>query len=146
MVARHRHRRLARAAAALTAVLSTVTAGAVLATREDRHSSARSPNPTVNAPASGVSASLELRQQEWGTAVTMRVTGVPKGTRCRLIAIDRGGHREPVASWQVASDGAAMFRASTALPFDQLDHFKIQTPVGRRLLTIPVRKTWAPAT
>ncbi|GAA4180339.1 zf-HC2 domain-containing protein [Streptosporangium oxazolinicum] len=79
---------------------------------------------------------------EGTTTVKVVLTGVAKGTRCRLEVIGEGGLRETAGNWVVnraAYDKSGSFTATTTIPPERITAFKITTAGGRVLLTIPTR-------
>ncbi|WP_329089607.1 MULTISPECIES: anti-sigma factor family protein [unclassified Streptosporangium] len=79
---------------------------------------------------------------EGTTTVKVVLTGVAKGTRCRLEVIGEGGLRETAGNWVVnraAYDRSGSFTATTTIPPERITAFKITTAGGRVLLTIPTR-------
>jgi anti-sigma factor RsiW len=85
-----------------------------------------------------VNAVIGMRGEEWGTAVTVRLSGAPQGTRCRLYAVAKDGRRDVAASWWVAYAGSEDFFGSTMISRADLAKFEVLTMDGRRLLTVPV--------
>jgi hypothetical protein len=82
----------------------------------------------------GVGASFGLRSAPWGTAVRVRLRGVPPKTRCKLIAYSRGGRREVAGTWRATYDGTADVQAATAIPRNRLAAFEVVTAGGHRLV------------
>jgi Putative zinc-finger len=82
----------------------------------------------------GVRASFGLRPAPWGTAVRVRLRGVPPKTRCKLIAYSRGGGREVAGTWRATYDGTADVEGSTAIPRSGLAAFEVVTAGGERLV------------
>ncbi|MEV4525606.1 zf-HC2 domain-containing protein [Streptosporangium sp. NPDC049304] len=79
---------------------------------------------------------------EGATTVKVVLTGVAKGTRCRLEVIGEGGLRETAGNWVVnraAYDRSGSFTATTTIPPERITAFEITTAGGRVLLTIPTR-------
>ena len=76
------------------------------------------------------------------TTVRVALTGVAKGTRCRLDVIGEGGLRETAGNWTVnraAYDESGAFSGTTTIPPERITSFEITTAGGRVLLTVPVR-------
>ncbi|MEU8206998.1 zf-HC2 domain-containing protein [Streptosporangium sp. NPDC049046] len=79
---------------------------------------------------------------EGATTIKVVLTGVAKGTRCRLEVIGEGGLRETAGNWVVnraAYDRSGSFSATTTIPPERITAFEITTADGRVLLTIPTR-------
>ncbi|AWS40368.1 hypothetical protein DKM19_02485 [Streptosporangium sp. 'caverna'] len=74
-----------------------------------------------------------------GTTVKVVLSGVAKGTRCRLDVIGSGGNRERAGNWivdRVAYDESDGFATTTMRPQD-ISRFEIATTAGRVLLSVP---------
>ena len=98
------------------------------------------PTPVVvhaTDPVTGVHAQVTLTSSHGGTDLALRLTGVPAGEECRLVAT-AGDQRDVTASWDATYDGEATFTGSTHFAVDQIDMLVIETPAGRTLLTMPV--------
>lgn len=75
------------------------------------------------------------------TTVKVVLTGVAKGTRCRLDVIGYGGVRETAGNWTVnraAYDESGAFTGTTTIPPEHITSFEIATAEGRVLLTVAV--------
>ena len=129
---RARRRRLGAAVAAVA--LATVTAGAVVIATSDSGSGTEAASISASNGSTGVSASFGLRPAAWGTAIHVRLRGVPPNTRCKLIAVARDGRREVAATWRATYDGTADVEGATAIPRTQLASFEVATPAGRALV------------
>ncbi|WP_396449954.1 anti-sigma factor family protein [Actinomadura sp.] len=89
-------------------------------------------------PKSNVKGYVVLRKKEWGTEVELHLSGVPKGSRCRLLVVARDGRRDALGSWYVPYDkGYGEYVGSTMFPRGQLFSFEVVGLDGRPLLTIP---------
>lgn len=88
-----------------------------------------------------ITAWVGVEPRAWGTALTVRLTGVPPGSRCHLWAIAKDGRRDIAGSWAYGGAGEGEyqeFRGSTMISRGDLSKFEIVTTSGKRLLTIPV--------
>jgi hypothetical protein len=88
-------------------------------------------------PVTGVDATVSYRQATWGTAMQVKVSGIPAGTSCTLWVVNQAGKRFPAGSWKVP-DGAERsdYPASSALPEQDVTSFQIWSN-GQDLLNIP---------
>jgi hypothetical protein len=132
---RARRRRLALAASAVA--VAAITAGTiVLATRDTGSGGTPSQVASVSAsnPRTGVAARFALRPASWGTAIRVRLRGVPPGTRCRLIAFGRNGRREVAGAWRATYDGTADVQTATAIPRSELASVAVIAAGGRTLV------------
>jgi len=132
---RARRRRLgaAVAAAGLAAVAVTAIVLGTGGTQATRPSVNTASIAAVNAH-TGVGASFGLRPAPWGTAVRVRLRGVPPKTRCKLIAYSRGGDREVAGTWRATYEGTADVEGSTAIPRNRLAAFEVVTAGGHRIV------------
>jgi hypothetical protein len=132
---RVRRRRLGAAIGAVG--LAAVTAAAiVLGTGGTNVTKPNTNTASISAanPRTGVAASFGLRPAPWGTAVRVRLRGVPPKTRCKLIAYSRSGEREVAGTWRASYDGTADVQGSTAIPRSRLAAFEVLTAAGHRLV------------
>lgn len=89
-------------------------------------------------PETDVKGYVLLRKKQWGTEVELHLSGVPKGSHCRMLVIARDGRRDALGSWYVPYDeGYGEYRGSTMFPRGQLFSFEIVGLDGKPLLTIP---------
>ncbi len=101
---------------------------------------------TVQDTASGVTATAAVQDKSWGSAITVRLSGVTGPERCRLMAVDKDGTARPIGDWSVPTSGYGTpqhpepltINASTDLTPDRLDRLEIRTSAGRTLVAIPV--------
>jgi len=89
-------------------------------------------------PVTKVEAWVGVEDEEWGTALTIRLRGAPKGARCRLYAVAANGHRDAAGAWQYGSRGYEEFHGSTMIARSDLSQIEIVLTNGRRLVTIPI--------
>ncbi|MGH3329059.1 MAG: hypothetical protein ACRDPT_14925, partial [Streptomycetales bacterium] len=87
--------------------------------------------------ASGVSASVDYRAVPWGTSLTLQLSGIPPGARCRLLAVG-GGEREVAASWHATYHGGVTVPGAVALPVSGIDRFEVVTFGGEQLVAVPL--------
>jgi anti-sigma factor RsiW len=126
-----RQHRLVAAAAALILVAGGIVGGFGLA-----HTSG---SATVTTAANGpVRAQVQLTGTSSGTKITIRLTGVPSGEECRLVAIGKDGSSHNAGSWYASYAGAASVSETAALSPAELAALRVETPAGRPLVTIPL--------
>ena len=139
-VARHRRRTrrrlLVAAAAAVVALLSVGGTAAIL------HSQAPHPR-VVRAEGQAVSgtvvrASVGVLGKPWGTELTLRLHGVPRGEHCRLVAVARDGRTEVAGSWEVSYSGDTNLTGATAIHPKDLRSLRVVTSAGQELVDLPV--------
>lgn len=90
-------------------------------------------------PASGVRMAAQIAAAPPGAHVELRLSGVPSGERCRLVARAKDGRIEVVAHWQATYAGAASLDATSSIAAHDLSELSVVTEDGKRLLRIPVR-------
>jgi hypothetical protein len=74
-----------------------------------------------------------------GTELGVRVTGVPVGTTCSLVVVDRDGRREATDSWVVGREGyqdKPAFKSMTTLPMRDIARFDVVDQTGKVLVRV----------
>ena len=89
-------------------------------------------------PVTKVEAWVGAEDEEWGTALTIRLKGAPTGARCRLYAVAANGHRDAAGAWQYGSLDYEEFHGSTMIALADLSRVEVVLTNGRRLITIPL--------
>jgi hypothetical protein len=84
---------------------------------------------------SGVRAEFSLTDKRWGTAIAVRVTGVPHGAHCVLTSVSRSGARSSAGTWQASYGGTATVTTATDVRVADLQALELTTADGQRLLT-----------
>jgi hypothetical protein len=132
---RARRRRLAAAAGAFA--LAAIAAGAIVIGTDNTGGGSTNRNvasiSATNAR-TGVTASFGVRPAPWGTAVRVRLRGVPPNTRCKLITYSRDGGREVAGTWRATYGGTADVQTATAIPRNRLAAIEVTTVGGKRLV------------
>ncbi|MEV6982491.1 zf-HC2 domain-containing protein [Sphaerisporangium sp. NPDC051017] len=92
----------------------------------------------------GVEARITPVQSGGGTALDISISGVTRGTSCRVIAVALDGAESPAGSWTIdAADyprggtATATFTAHTELSMDRIKRFEFRTETGRVLVSVP---------
>lgn len=81
----------------------------------------------------GPQMTVKYLPQQWGTQMTIQVTGVTAGTDCQFVVVDASGHHWTVGGWRLSyRGGAAWYPASTAVPEKSLRDFQLVS--GGRVL------------
>ena len=83
-------------------------------------------------PATHVSATAALTATTWGTSIRLRIRGVPRNVRCRLIARSRTGGTEVTGVWDAWRQGTISVPASAA--WRPSDIAGLQVMTGTRTL------------
>lgn len=89
-------------------------------------------------PVTKVEAWVGVEKEEWGTALTVRLRGAPKGARCKLYAVAANGHRDTAGAWQYGSRDYEEFHGSTMIARADLSQLEVVLTNGRPLVTIPI--------
>ena len=132
---RARRRRLAAAGGAFA--LAAIAAGAIVIGTDNTGGGGTNRNVasiSATSARTGVTASFGVRPAPWGTAVRVRLRGVPPNTRCKLITYSRDGGREVAGTWRATYDGTADVQTATAIPRGRLAAIEVTTVGGRRLV------------
>ena len=158
VAAARRHRRwvMAGVLAAAVAVVVALTGTLILRTPTDTAGSAAggTASTTSSAPsttsqpaflqpmtqvlAGPMSASLELVDKRWGTAITVVCKydeQIDRSVAYDLTVIDTDGHLNSAGSWSsVPGASAARVETATAVPRDRIASFEVRLPDGRAIL------------
>jgi anti-sigma factor RsiW len=99
------------------------------------------PVASVSAEEAGISLAVDAWDKGWGTALRAKVSGVPAGSRCSLVAVGLDGTREIAASWVVpgsgyGDNGALTVDGAVGLRSGDVDHFAVVTADGSTLVTV----------
>jgi anti-sigma factor RsiW len=151
---RLRRLRLVAAAAVLIMAIPAV-AHALRAAPDGPVTEARKDPVRVTATnaATGVTASAEVEEYDWGTAVAVRLSGLRGPATCRLVAIGTDGIEHPVLSWKVPASGYGVPRTlggtgpaggaealeiagGTAVPSARIGRWEVRAYDGTTLVTL----------
>lgn len=89
-------------------------------------------------PVTRVEAWVGMRDQAWGTALTLRLKGAPTGAHCRMFAVAKNGHRDVAGAWHYGGKNEyEQFQGSTMISRSDLSQIEIVTTEGHHLVTIP---------
>lgn len=129
---------LAAAAAVIFAIASGVAGAHFLIPGGGSQPPAASAPEVVSAsnPVTGVTATISYRKVSWGTAMDVKVSGVPAGTKCTMFAVNEDGTKFAAGSWSVPYTGQADYPASSALQEQDVTAFQIWSN-GQELLNVP---------
>jgi hypothetical protein len=88
-------------------------------------------------PVTHVAATISYRPVSWGTAIDVKVSGIPVGTSCTLWAVKADGTKFPAGGWSVP-DGSELadYPASSSLQEEDVAEFQIWSN-GHDLLNVP---------
>ncbi|MEP6463703.1 MAG: zf-HC2 domain-containing protein [Frankiaceae bacterium] len=132
---RSRRRRVLLSAAALVLLLTGIGAGAKVLTSRDNTSAPATVSLTSTAGPLSVRAGLTARA--WGTSVDLRLSGVPGGYRCRVVAVSRDGGTDTAASYTSTYAGSMLVSGATALQLAEITELRIIDTSGRTLVSMP---------
>lgn len=162
-----RRRRLAVGgllAASIAVLLALV--GTVITESAETNPSVAGSSPTVSTPTSGaepssptsappaidepmtpllpgpMSASVELADKRWGTAITVVCQygeEVDPDIAYDITVIDTNGHQESAGSWRAVAGGNYRISAATALTRDHISALEVRLPDGEPILRSSLR-------
>ncbi|GAA2500351.1 hypothetical protein [Streptomyces gobitricini] len=86
--------------------------------------------------ATGASASVSLRDREWGTEVALRVAGVREPHVCELFVVGTDGRSWPVMTWATDAGDEPFMEGGTALRIGEIERLEVRTVHGERLVSV----------
>ncbi|ORT56118.1 hypothetical protein [Streptomyces sp. CB03238] len=86
--------------------------------------------------ATGTSASVALREREWGTEVALKVAGVPGPHVCELVVVGTDGRAWPVMTWATEEGDEPVMEGGTALRLGEIERLEVRTVEGERLVSV----------
>ncbi|MGC0418795.1 anti-sigma factor family protein [Embleya sp. AB8] len=101
---------------------------------------------TATGANNGATARIALASQAWGTDVALELTNVHGPLKCALVAVDKSGNEQRLATWTVPDSGYGVpgsaaplvVRTGTWTARDQLARFEVRTSDGGTLVGVPV--------
>lgn len=137
--AERRRRVLAAVAAVVVLVGGASAAGALLGRGSSPAPAAKAvATATATDPRTHVAATAWLRPTTWGTAVQLRLSGVPSDAHCKLVAVAKDGHTEQAGSWEATYTGTADVTGAVSVSPADLVRLDVVTFAGDRLVSVPV--------
>lgn len=138
---RHRARRRVRIAVAALATAAAVVAAALIVpavvSPPPKQPAAVAFAPIADEP---ITAAAALVAKSWGTEVNLRCTYLGKqtwgGAAYTLVATDRSGHEEQIATWRVVSNKPVVLVAATSVARADLASLEVRLPTGRPVLRL----------
>ncbi len=97
--------------------------------------------PMAAVVASPVHATVSLRDQPWGTDVTLRchydgTASYPGGYT--LVVVDDAGRAEQIAAWKAVPATTAVLTGTTSVSRHQIRAIQVRTPTGTAILNLTV--------
>jgi anti-sigma factor RsiW len=86
--------------------------------------------------ATGASASVSLREREWGTEVALRVAGVKGPHVCELFVVGTDGRSWPVMTWATDPGDEPFMEGGIAMPIGEIERLEVRTVEGERLVSV----------
>ncbi|MGI5479516.1 anti-sigma factor family protein [Streptomyces lavendofoliae] len=86
--------------------------------------------------ATGASASVALREREWGTEVALRVAGVRGPHVCELVVVGTDGRSWPVMTWATDAGDEPFMEGGTALRIGEIERLEVRAVDGERLVSV----------
>lgn len=96
-------------------------------------------------PASGVTATITVQPEPWGTQIDLELRGVTGPMQCQLVAVSRSGHSQVVASWSVPVTGFGVpgspeslhVRGGVGFTESDIERFDVRRDNGQDLVRVP---------
>jgi hypothetical protein len=87
---------------------------------------------------SGVWAQVVTEDEDWGTAVELKVKDESGPRSCHLVAISRDGTEETVTGWNATghASGDNTMMGSSTFHAGQIDRYEVRTASGEHLVTL----------
>jgi hypothetical protein len=133
-----RKRWLVSVAAAVVLIAGSSVAGVVLS--QSNHPK------VVNAavfhatdPTTHAWAQISVQPKLWGAAIDLKLTGVPAGEHCKLVAVGYDGSSDVAASWEATYKGSLNLTGATSLQLASTAAYDVVTFDGKRLVHIPAQ-------
>jgi hypothetical protein len=123
-------RRRLLAAAAVLVVLGAGAGTAVWALRSDE--------PTRTVVAGDVRMTVTVTAEGDGTALDVRVAGVPPRTNCTLLVVDRDGNPHPAGEWSATYAGEASFTGWSDVDRSDVADVVLLGTDGSELVRLPL--------
>ena len=120
-------------AAAAVVVLAAAGAGAAGWAGSEGH-----PSSSYSATAGRVQFRVALTSAAVGTAIHVRVAGVPYDEHCTLVVVARDGTRHRAGRWVAGYSGSADLTTATDVTMDQVRQLVLLGTDGRQLVTVRV--------
>lgn len=130
---------LAMVAAALCLITAIVLT--VVAAIQPHRPSVAGPVAMTHIVPAPINADVQFQDVAWGTRVQVSCTYFDRdGDRLpasyELVAIDRAGRPQQIATWRVVPGTVAHISATTNLPRADIKSIDVRTPAGRRVLQL----------
>jgi predicted anti-sigma-YlaC factor YlaD len=144
--ARRRRRRWVEAGLSLAAALIIAagvfgglrfSSGAAPSSSDVAVGPAAGPWETSTGHAAGMTATVMYRPMGWGTELAAKVTGIPVGTTCQILAVEPSGKRLLIGSWVTDNnEGHVWYPLSAAMSSAGVRQFVI-TVSKAQSITVP---------
>lgn len=136
-----RRSRMWRGVAAVAAAAVVAAGGTATAVQLTRPPAASNSPEVASASNGHVAAIVDYSPTAWGTAMRVKVAGIPSGTTCKFWVVGKDGRPSYAGTWTVrgasTAYGQAWYSASSALASGSIHRFQITTTGGKVLLPIP---------
>jgi Putative zinc-finger len=124
---RPRHRRLTLVAAA--AVTALALGGGTFAYQQLQHGP-----KTFIGHTDSIQLAVQLKARPTGTALSVKVRGLPAHQHCELVAVGRNGAREDAGWWIANYEGEAIVTGMTSVPVPDLTAILVVDEHGKTLV------------
>lgn len=92
---------------------------------------------SASSPVTGISASATLTPSLSGTAVQLKLSGLPPAVICHLVVHARDGRSETAATWASGYSATVSIPASTSISPQDISRMDILDAAGRVLVEMP---------
>lgn len=93
---------------------------------------------TRSVVADGVRMTVTTAEQDEGTALEVRVSGVPARTECTLVVVDGDGNRHQAGEWSVTYTGEASFAGWSDVELSDVEDVVLLGTEGNELVRVPL--------
>ncbi|BEP12789.1 zf-HC2 domain-containing protein [Acidothermaceae bacterium B102] len=132
-----RRRRWLVASAAAVVLVAGSSAAAVVLSSSPSKTPAQDISLSATNKTTGTWARIEVEPRLWGASLNLKLTGVPAGEHCKLVAVGRDGSTETAGSWEVTYHGGATLTGATSLSLSSTASYDIVTFEGKTLVSVP---------
>lgn len=140
--ARGRPRRTRTRLALAAACVVLAAGGSAIGVRMSTHSStttAWSATVVVMNPYNtndDITAVADVAPATWGSRISLKMEGVPKGYKCSMVVWSADGHSEQAGTWDAPAGGSFTIPASSSFSPERVSAIDVTLPDGANLMHI----------
>jgi Putative zinc-finger len=83
-----------------------------------------------------ITAVADVTPAAWGSRISLKMEGVPKGYKCSMVVWSADGHSEQAGTWNAPSGGSFTIPATSSLSPDKVSAIDVTLPNGTNLMHI----------